>query len=224
MRTSNNPGFSTLVGTPKEVQTHLGTSQAGRVLAVSFDHIDDAATIQILVDNLSNMAAAMAEVFKERQEKQSLDRLADVLLPSYPVAPHIMKEAGMQTRARKAVLDSGNWLTALELAELADLSLTNPSVQPNKWKKAGQIFAIRHRGIDYFPDYGLDKNTHYRPLKVMAQIIEIFSGQKDGWGMAFWFMSVNSFLGGKRPQDLLAVEPERVIAAARDEVEGVLHG
>ena len=38
------------------------------------------------------------------------------------------------------------------------------------------------------------------------------------------FQSVNGFLGGKRPQDLLATDPDRVIAAARDEVLGVLHG
>lgn len=42
--------------------------------------------------------------------------------------------------------------------------------------------------------------------------------------MAYWFRSDNRFLGGKRPQDLLASAPERVIEAAGDEVLGIAHG
>ena len=61
-------------------------------------------------------------------------------------------------------------------------------------------------------------------ISFMADVIGILAGHKDGWGMAYWFQSVNGFLGGKRPQDLLATDPDRVIAAARDEVQGVLHG
>jgi hypothetical protein len=37
-------------------------------------------------------------------------------------------------------------------------------------------------------------------------------------------MSDNSFLGGQRPKDVLATAPERVLAAARDELEGSRHG
>ena len=34
----------------------------------------------------------------------------------------------------------------------------------------------------------------------------------------------HSNLGGKRPQDLLPEQPERVIAAAEDEQQGAVHG
>ena len=47
---------------------------------------------------------------------------------------------------------------------------------------------------------------------------------KDGWGLAYWFASANSFLGGKRPQDVLLESPERVLAAAADEMAEVAHG
>jgi hypothetical protein len=43
------------------------------------------------------------------------------------------------------------------------------------------------------------------------------------WGLAFWFAGVNSFLGDERSQDLLEVSPERVVAAARDEMAEVQH-
>jgi hypothetical protein len=115
-------------------------------------------------------------------------------------------------------------LTAAQIAEMAGFSASNPSAQPNKWKKDGQIFAVRHRGVDYFPGYALDPSTDYRPARGLAKVLAAFRGRKDDWGLAYWFASVNSFLGGKRPQELLIYEPERVVAAAEDEVAGVLHG
>jgi len=39
----------------------------------------------------------------------------------------------------------------------------NASVQPNKWKRDGAIFAFQHRGIDYFPRYALYPVESYRP-------------------------------------------------------------
>ena len=218
-----HPGVSTLIGTPKEVTVRLGKSHAEYALVVTFEHQNHSGA-RVLMENLSNMASSMFELFQQHQSRVTLERLAEALVPSTPAPPRILKEAAMLIKARKAVLESGDWLTAAELTQLAQLSTANPSAQPNKWKKAGRIFAIHHNGVDYFPAYGLDKDEGFRPLKALAQVIEVFDGHKDGWGMAFWFLSANSFLGGKRPQDLLATQPERVIAAARDEVQGVEHG
>ncbi len=133
-------------------------------------------------------------------------------------------EARMTAEARKAVLEGDDWLTAVQIAEMAGFSASNPSAQPNKWRKDGQIFTVRHRGVDYFPGYALDPSTAYRPAKGLARVLGVFRGRKDDWGLAYWFASVNSFLGGKRPQDLLIDQPDRVFAAADDEVAGIQHG
>lgn len=130
----------------------------------------------------------------------------------------------MTADARKRVIETGEWLTAAQIAEMAGFSASNPSAQPNKWKRDGLIFAIHHRGTDYFPGYALGPATDYRPAKGLARVIEAFGGKKDDWGLAYWFASANSLLGGKRPQDLLISKPDRVVAAAEDEVAGVLHG
>jgi len=217
-------GVSTLIGTPKEVKARLGKSQSNQVLVVSFDNISNLRVLSTLTENISTVASTMFEIFKERQEKQSLEILVGSMPPKAPASPHLMKESAMLLQARKAVMESGNWLTAADVSQLAGLSTTNPSAQPNKWKKSGQIFAIHHNGIDYFPDYGLDRNTQFRPLKALSEVLKIFADHKDGWGIAFWFLSVNSFLGGQRPQDMLAKHSERVIEAARGEIEGVGHG
>lgn len=220
---ADHPGVSSLIGTPKEVQARLGQSQADRVLVLSFEQIKPT-VFEALAENVANVAASMFEVLLQHQDRESLERLAEVLLPRTPPSPRLLKDAAMLVQARKAVLESGDWLTAAEVAQLAGLSTRNPSAQPNKWKKQGQIFAIRHVGIDYFPGYALDSDAGFRPVKALAMVIKVFAGYKDGWGMAYWFRSDNSFLGGVRPQDLLKAVPDQVIEAARDEVQEVVHG
>jgi hypothetical protein len=220
---AEHSGVSTLIGTPKEVQAKLGRSHADRVLVLAFDQIKPG-IFDALAENFTHVAFSMFEVLRERQERESLERLAEVLVPRTPPSPRLLKEAAMLVQARKTVLESGDWLTAAEVAQLAGLSARNPSAQPNKWKKQGLIFAISHNGVDYFPGYGLDRDTGFRPVKAMSKVIEAFAGQKDGWGMAYWFRSDNSFLGGKRPQDVLATAPERVVEAALDEAQEIAHG
>ena len=132
-------------------------------------------------------------------------------------------EARMADHARRAVLSEGDWLTFAQIAERAGFSASDQSDQPDTWNKDGLIFAINYRNVDYFPGYGLDPTT-FRPIKAMAPVLEVFQGKKDAWGLAYWFASVNSFLGGRRPQDLLLTAPAEVLAAAKDEMAGVVHG
>lgn len=47
---------------------------------------------------------------------------------------------------------------------------------------------------------------------------------KDGWGLSFWFISPDGFLGGERPRDLLSTDVNSVILAAHDEAVGVTAG
>ncbi|MDO9007543.1 MAG: hypothetical protein Q7U80_04915 [Thiobacillus sp.] len=130
-------------------------------------------------------------------------------------------EAAMIAHARNAVLNSAQWLTSEQMAKhAAELNEFPPQV--NDWKEDGLIFSIDYQNTDYFPAYGLDANV--RPVKALAAVIATFQGSKDGWDLACWFASVNSFLGGRRPQDLLGTAPNEVIAAAADEVAGVAHG
>lgn len=219
----DHPGVSTLVGTPKQAQDYLRKSHADQVVVLAFEHVDNA-SLSTVAQNMSSVAESMLELFLKRQDRELVERLVDALVPRKPASPQLLKEAMMLARARMAVLESGDWLTAAEVAQLAGLSTVNPSAQPNKWKKQGQIFAIHHNGVDYFPAYGLDREASFRPLKALAGIIKEFDGHKDAWGMAYWFLSANSFLSGKRPQDLLAAFPDQVIEAARDEVQEVAHG
>lgn len=215
-------GVSTISGTPDQVRTGLRGMRAEHVVALALDHGNEAEA-QALVEVVTHLAPLVSNIVQHRQE-QRLTSIIDALVPDMPLPMHKIAEARMIGEARRAVLESGDWLTAVQIAEMAGLSATNPSAQPNKWKKDGQIFAIRHRGVDYFPGYALDPASEYRPVKGLAKVLGALRGIKDDWGLAYWFGAANSFLGGRRPQDLLAGQPARVLAAAEDEITGPVHG
>ncbi len=215
-------GVGTLAGTPGEIGEQLRHSGAERAIALTFAH-ESERTVRAIADALGSLAPMVAGLIKRRQ-REALDKIVDALVPTVPMPAHMMVQARMTAHARSEVLASGDWLTAAQVAELAGFSTSNLSAQPNKWKKEGQIFAIRHQGLDYFPAYGLDAEVGYRPLKAMAPVLAVFGDGKDGWGLAYWFASANSFLGGKRPQDVLLKSPDRVLAAAADEMAEVAHG
>ncbi|MCO6055548.1 hypothetical protein NG726_02515 [Pseudomonas sp. MOB-449] len=213
---------SMLEGTPAEVAARLRTEKVGHVVAFTGSHAS-AEEWKAFTLSLFAVAQLLAEAML-RNQQETIEQIVSLLVPKTPIPPALFKEAQMVARAKKAVLESGDWLSAADAARLCGYSEKNPSTQPNKWKREGKIFAILHHGNDYFPAYGLDPHQGYRPQKAMAEVLKVFGTTKDAWGLAYWFTSVNSFMGGKRPQDLLATQPERVIAAAKDELQGVVHG
>ncbi|WP_347558796.1 hypothetical protein [Robbsia sp. KACC 23696] len=215
-------GVSTLSGSSDDIRRQLTGMRASRVVAIALEDATEQEA-EALAGTLLNVAYVLRSKLAE-QDQQVLESLVDALVPRAPPTPTLMREATMVARSRKAVLESADWLTAVQIAKLAGFSESNPSAQPNKWKRDGATFAIRHNGVDYFPGYGLDVPAGYRPLKSLAKVLAVFGDSKDGWGLAYWFLSANSFLGGRRPQDVLATQPDQVIAAAADEKAGLLHG
>jgi hypothetical protein len=132
-------------------------------------------------------------------------------------------EAEMFALARIAVFEDADWLTAAQVTAIAGSSEKNLSAQLQEAAVDGAIFFINRNGEDYFPGYALDPEQSYLPYRALRTVIEHFKPTKDGWSLAFWFQSVNSFLGGKRPMDLLAEKPDEVIAAAADVSMGTAH-
>lgn len=136
----------------------------------------------------------------------------------------VAKEIAMIERSREATVEEEEWMSVAELTELIGLNSAHPHTELGEWIRERRVFSINHNGIDYFPAYGLNHDSEWRPREALKSILEIIADAKDGWGLAYWFRSSSSFLGGRRPQDVLAADPELVIAAARDEMEDVSHG
>jgi hypothetical protein len=215
-------GFGTFTGTPEQVRKSLDRLGAEQVVALTLEHAS-APAVRALAETVVSIAPLVRTIL-ERRQKELIHSIVEALVPEVPPPQHMLIEARMTAQARKEVLESGDWLTAAQIADVAGFSSTNPSAQPNKWKKDGLIFAVRHRGADYFPGYALDPAAGYRPVKALAKVLAAFKGRKDDWGLAYWFASVNSFLGGKRPQDLLSTSTDQLVAAAEDELAGAAHG
>jgi hypothetical protein len=215
-------GVGTVAGTAEEVRSKLAHLSAEQVVALTLKD-GNKPLAHVLLDTVAILAPLIPSIIEDRHEAR-FRSIIEALVPDVPPPRHKLIEARMTAEARKRVIETGEWMTAAQIAEMAGYSTSNPSAQPNKWKRDGQIFAIHHRGADYFPGYAFDASTDYRPAKGLARVLEVFRGKKDDWGLAYWFASVNSFLGGKRPQDLLISKPDRVVAAAEDEVAGALHG
>lgn len=179
---------------------------------------------QNLEENVANFVHASLDIMVSSRDSAVMQRMAEMLTAKKPATPTIIRQAVMQAAAKERILQSGQLLTATEVAKIAGLSEKNPSSQPNKWKRSGLIFAVHHLGVDYFPAYLLDPDNSYRPLADAKAIIETLSQKKGPWAMAFWFESSCGALGGETPKEMLSQDPQAVLAAAQKEAMGIIHG
>jgi hypothetical protein len=129
--------------------------------------------------------------------------------------------AQSQEETRRAVL--AEMRQPDEIAGLAGRSAEKMRGELDRWKNDGLIFSVEHDGTEYFPLFALDSGGEYRPYPAVAEVLRILNASNWGsnWAVAAWFVELNSFLDGQRPQELLAFDPERVINAAKDAAASV---
>ncbi len=214
-----NVTSAVLSGTGHDVIRQLNRAPQRRTVAVTFADDEQGVAAERVIHQVVEF---LPQLIQERQE-DTLKRVVNVFLTDVTPSRAAREQARMLIKAKTAILHSGDFLPATEVAQVAGFSASNLSVQPNKWKRNREIFAIQHGREDYLPLYGLNSEDH-RPRKEMTEILKIFGDAKDGWSLAFWFAALNSFLDDERPQDVLATDPERVIAAAKDEMAELQHG
>ncbi len=162
--------------------------------------------------------AALASLSSKDNVKASPDSGSTKMQKLARAARNAQRRSALSER----IYNDAVWLSARELSEKANFKNTNPSAGPNRWKSSGSIFAVQINGKDNYPRYLLDEG--YRPLPVVKKILATFGETKTPWGLAIWFGSENSWLGGKKPKDILAQMPEQVLAAAKEERDGGIHG
>jgi hypothetical protein len=216
---TSSQSLSIQEGTAKEVAPWLEEKESD-VLAIAVEREDALARTTLeVVKNLINVIDAVVHEQSQRKWKE----LIEALTPDVPLSSTRIIEAKMFAEGMRAILESQDFVKALDIAEVAHFSQKNPSSQPNRWKRTGQIFAVPYKGNDLYPSYALDWKQGAKPLPVMRKILELFA-DKDDWQKAFWFGSVNSYLGDRMPKDLLQSHPEDVLKAAEVEAVGVQHG
>ena len=105
------------------------------------------------------------------------------------------------------------WLTADQIRAHTDHGTPGDPPDLEQWTRDGKVFSVVRDGLEYFPAYLFDAD--WRPLPAVQSILGILHAQSPE-GLAAWFESTSSFLGGARPREFLSAAPERVIAAAQD--------
>jgi hypothetical protein len=164
---------------------------------------------------LPELAVAYLQLRHAKREENQRT-LIEMFLGDLRPTPLDVQCARLEAQAHRAVLTGTQWLTAQEVAELANLGPGHPVATVNRWKQQRRIFAIRRDGRDYFPRYGL--GADFRPLPALERVLKILTHYSNE-RLAAWFESTSGFLGGQRPREALTTDPDRVIAAAQDAVE-----
>lgn len=129
--------------------------------------------------------------------------------------PASWEQARRNLAMRERVLAEFGAVSTAELGEWATPKAPNPHQYASRLKKAGRAFSVPFQGRSLFLGFQLDPEG--KPLEGLAGVLEVLRrrfGDSD-WSIASWFTSANAFLADKaRPADLLASDPEAVLAAA----------
>lgn len=149
---------------------------------------------------------------------EAMERLVGAMLEPAAVArPQTVWHAHRNAELRDAFVREFPVYTSAEVAQLAGSRAANTHALANRWRTEGKVFTVSWGGSEAFPAFQFDSSG--RPLPQISSVIEIFPKGSGGWEIAMWFVTPNSWLGSRRPVDLLSSEPAAVTLAARHHFE-----
>lgn len=109
-------------------------------------------------------------------------------------------------------------LSAAAVASAAGYSATNPRTYSRRLREKGAL-AVREGNTFVFPAFQF--TTDGRLREEMADVLEAVNAEREpseveeGWAALVWFFSPTGLLAGRRPMDVFAEDPMKVIKAAR---------
>src|SRR5215469_1397545 len=112
---------------------------------------------------------------------------------------------------RRKFIEENPSLTSKEIAEQATSQATNRAEIAHRWKKEGKIFSVRLEG-QRFPRFQFE---HGEPIPVVAEVIKVFTTKASGWELAYFFVTPNMNIGGRKPLELLKQDPGRLLSLAQ---------
>ena len=135
--------------------------------------------------------------------------------------PAAVLQARRNAQARTALLREFGALRSAEVAELAGSRAGNRAALANRWRSEGRVLAVGVGDELLYP--GFQFTSEGRPHAAVADALRELRaapGLTD-WQAALWFASPTGWLGGRRPVDVLAEDPEAVVEAAGREVSAI---
>ncbi|PLC49566.1 hypothetical protein CR159_11530 [Pollutimonas subterranea] len=138
-----------------------------------------------------------------------------------PMRRAVASRASLESRAIEIVLNATEWYSAEEIGLKRNAQAKNPHGIVSRWHSEGKLFAIEREGKRFYPAYAFDE--FWQPRPVIGDVISTLEGASP-FRIASWFSSDCSYLGSRRPMDLVASQPDEVVAAAMDHAVGPVHG
>lgn len=157
-----------------------------------------------------------------RRDEQACQAEAPSLEPANTNAPK--SGAHEEAIAFRNELIAKDWPDGKRVAEMAGTgSTTNPHQYAARQRANGALFGVWVAAERSFrhPDFQFDDHGSIRPA--VADLLKVLPNNdedKNGWRRAFWLYSRHALLSGETPADVFIGDPERVIAAAKEEFSG----
>lgn len=207
----------------RETEPNSGRDVRGDLLTLADLSPDElATTVQLAAaPRIGSAAAARLRVYiaAALDEPDQVERLSG---GAFDVIEHLDAERQEQllirSAAHRAVLDQP-LLESTAVAEALGRSGSNGREAASKLRLASQIVGIRQGNRYLYPAFQIDfRNRRVAP--VVAQVNQLLGAVDDPWGVASWWISPSTRLGGQAPRDLLGSDHEPdLMALARAELD-----
>ena len=154
--------------------------------------------------------AVLASTRRDRQVfEETVEAMTPESVPSQPAVEQMRRNA----EARHRFLAEHGALASEEVAEIAGSRARNRAARAYRLQRGQKVFAVRYHGRTLFPAFQFEADGEVR-LAIPQVLRALHDRGLSGWEMALWFVAGSSFLGGRRPLDLLDEDPELVIEHA----------
>jgi hypothetical protein len=156
------------------------------------------------------------------RQRRDTERMIQAMLPEDPLpTPAAVLQARRNAAAREELISEFGLLSSAEVADRAGSRAKNKASLANRWKQEGKVFSVPHQGSACYPAFQFDAEG--RPYPAVAGALKALDRGLSEWGLALWFTGASGWLGGRRPVDLLATEPGRVMEAAEREAAPLVY-
>jgi len=126
-------------------------------------------------------------------------------------APEMEIEKDTLAWRKRFISDHKCW-TSIQIAAESGSTARNRYELASRWSREHKTFAVRYERDLLYPRFQFQDGS---PIPAVSRVIKEFPAHATGWDLAFFFTSPNSYIGGRKPLELLKEDPERLVALAR---------
>jgi hypothetical protein len=156
----------------------------------------------------------------DRLRADSADERRDLLVRAMmvtdfdPVPEATIKQARRLAEHRGKLLASGAYTMAALTRLRGAASESSTRTWLTRRRHGHDLFSVTLEAATLVPAFQLDEAGE--PVAGLRAVLRALDDAGiEGWAAWTWFAATSGWLGGRRPIELLATEPDRVAAAAR---------